>query len=152
MNNRPKVMISVFIFNSEGNKILVGKRYDEGTWSILTGKLDYGEGFEDCAARLLSNTTNILAEDADRIKFLCTYNVAGKSKGPHIVAVDFYIQITKEEEKYHLMVDPYYYQSWGWYSHEEILKMHDNLFCGMQIFLKKFNIKNLDDIKKIVSN
>lgn len=145
-------MISVFIFNSDGTKILIGKRYDEGTWSNLGGKLDYGEGFEDCASRILCNVTNILVEDQERIKFICSYNVVDKSSSSHIVAIDYYIQITKEEEKFYLMVDPYYFQIWNWSSYEEILKMSDNLFSGLQIFLKKFNIKNLDDIKNLVSN
>lgn len=44
-NSRPKVIISVIIFNSEGNKMLIGKRFEEGAWGTITGKLDYGENF-----------------------------------------------------------------------------------------------------------
>ncbi len=152
MINRPKIMISVFIFNSDGSKILVGKKYDEGTWSTINGKLDYGEGFEDCAARVLCNSANILVEDPDRIKFLCSYNAVDKSSNLHIVSVDYFIQVTKEEEKFDVKVDPYYFQSWNWYSYEEILKMYDNLFIGLRTFLKKFRIKTLEDIKTLVSN
>ncbi len=152
MISRPKIMISVYILNAEGNKLLVGKKFDEGTWGTVSGKLDYGEGFEDCAARILCNTANILLEDQDRVKFLCTYNVVDKTSNVHLVAVDFYLQVTKEEEKVHLMLDPYYFQNWNWYSSEEVLKMYDNLFCGLRMFLKKFNIKTLEDIKALVSN
>ena len=152
MISRPKILISVYILNSEGNKVLVGKKFDEGTWGTISGKLDYGEGFEDCAARILCNTANILLEDQDRVKFLCTYNVVDKTSNVHLVAVDFYLQVTKEEEKVHLMLDPYYFQNWNWYSSEEVLKMYDNLFCGLRMFLKKFNIKTLEDIKALVSN
>ena len=146
MKSRPKIMISVFVFNSEGNKLIVGKRFHEDNFSLISCKLSYGEEFEECAAKILSNTINLVIEDKKRIKFLCTYNVAGN--GIHNVAVDFYIQITNEEEKYHLNVDPYYFKSWDWYTYEELIKMHDSLFYGLQIFLKKFNIKNLEDIKK----
>jgi ADP-ribose pyrophosphatase YjhB (NUDIX family) len=152
MNNRPKLMITVFIFNSEGNKILIGKRYDETYWSILNGKLEYGEDFEDCASRILSTVTNILVDDSKRLKFICSYNAVDKSKNVHAVSIDHYIQLTKEEEKFYLMVDPFFYQTWSWYSYEELLKMQDNLFAGVQIFLKKFNIKKLEDIKNLVSN
>jgi 8-oxo-dGTP diphosphatase len=152
MSNRPKVVINVFIFNSDGNKILVGKRYDDGTLGILAGKLEYGEDFEDCASRILSNLTNILVEDPQRIKFICSYNAVDRVNNSHIVAIDYYVQLTKEEEKFDLNVDKYYFQTWNWYSYEEIDKMHDSLKSGMQIFLKKFNIKNLDDIKNLVSN
>jgi 8-oxo-dGTP diphosphatase len=152
MSNRPKVVINVFMFNSEGNKILVGKRFDDGALGILCGKLEYGEDFEDCASRILSNLTNILVEDPTRIKFICSYNAVDRSSNTHIVAIDYYIQLTKEEEKFYLIVDKYYFQNWNWYSYEEISKMYDSLKSGMQIFLKKFNIKNLDDIKNLVSN
>ena len=120
-------MISVFIFNAEGNKILIGKKYDEGSWGTISGKLDYGEGFEDCAARILCNTANILLEDQDRVKFLCTYNVVEKSSNVHLVAVDYYLQVTKEEEKVHMMLDPYYYQNWSWYSFEGVENVRQSL-------------------------
>ena len=150
--NRPRVVISVFIFNSEGNKILVGKTYDDGSHSVLAGKLEYGEDFEDCASRILSNLTNILVEDPKRIKFICSYNAIDKINNIHCVAIDYYIQLTKEEEKFYLIVDKFYFQNWSWYSYEELSKMYDNLKAGMQIFFKKFNIKNFDDIKNLVSN
>jgi ADP-ribose pyrophosphatase YjhB (NUDIX family) len=149
MNSRPRILIGVYVYNSEGDRLLIGKRCDEGTWSVLNKKLGYGETFEDCAVKLLSSTANILV-DPERLRFLCTYNVVGKTV--HNVAVDYYMQMTKEEEKCHLMIDPYYFQSWNWYAYEEIEKMQDNLFCGTQIFLKKFNIKKIEDIKNIVSN
>lgn len=152
MNSRPKLMISVYIFNAEGNKLLIGKKYDEGTWSTINGKLDYGETFEDCAARILCNIANILVEDPERIKFVCTYNAVDKSSNLHIVSIDYYVQVSKEEEKFHIMLDPYYFQSWNWYSYEELIKMYDSLFCGLTTFLNKFNIKSLDDIKSLVSN
>lgn len=150
MKSRPKLMISVFVFNSEGNKLIIGKRFHEDYYSLISCKLSYGEEFEDCAAKILFSTVNLVIEDKKRIKFLCTYNVVGN--GIHNVAIDFYFQITSEEEKYHLNVDPYYFKNWDWYTYEELVKINDSLFYGLQIFLKKFNIQNLDDIKKIVSN
>ena len=149
--NRPRVMINVFIFNSEGDKLLVGKTYDDGTHSILAGKLEFGEDFDECASRILSNTANILV-DNNRIKFICSYNAVDKINNIHCVSIDYYIQLTKEEEKFYLIVDKFHFQNWNWYSFEEVCKMYDNLKTGMQIFFKKYNIKNYDDIKNLVSN
>lgn len=153
MNGRPKAIINVFVFNSEGDKLLVGKRVDDGLWSILSGRLGYGEDFEDCATRLLSKHANILIDkNSERLKFICSYNAVSKSKNLHLVAVDYYIQFTKEEEKYHLLINPYYFQSWNWYMFEEISKMYDYLYLTMQTFLDKFNITKFEDIKSLVSN
>ncbi len=151
-NSRPKIIVSVFIFNSDGSKILVGKRYEEGAWGTVSGKLDYGEGFEECVSRILCNMANLLIEEPDKLKFMCTYNAVDKENNIHIVGVDYYYQVSKEEEKSHIMIDPYFFQSWSWYSFEEILKMYDNLYFGMRSLFKKFNIKSLDDIKSLVSN
>ena len=151
MINRPKVMISVFIFNSEGNKILVGKKYDEGTWSTINGKLNYGEGFDECAIRILASTANIFV-DQERLNFICSYNAVDRTNNNHIISIDYFIQVSKEEEKFHLKPDNFHFQSWNWFSHEEILKMYDNLYCGLKIFLRKFNIQTLEDIKTLVSN
>jgi ADP-ribose pyrophosphatase YjhB (NUDIX family) len=151
MINRPKVMISVFIFNSEGNKIFVGKKYDEGTWSTINGKLNYGEELDECAIRILASTANIFV-DQERLNFVCTYNAVDRANNSHIVSIDYYIQVSKEEEKLHFKPDQFHFQSWNWYSVEEILKMYDNLYSGLKVFFSKFNIQTLEDIKTLISN
>jgi 8-oxo-dGTP diphosphatase len=152
MINRPRVFVSVYAFNSEGTKILVGKKFDQNSWSVIGAKLEYGEEFEECAIRLIKNITNISIDDPNRLKFICTYNAVDKVNKNHMVAVDFYLQFTKEEEISYFKLDIFYYQKWGWYSFEDLLKIHDDLFCSIQIFLKKFNIQNFDDIKTLNSN
>jgi ADP-ribose pyrophosphatase YjhB (NUDIX family) len=145
-------MISVLIFNSDGNKIIVGKRPEEGTWGIFSKKLEYGENFEGCVSLILCNKANILVEDPNRVKFICSHNAVDKENNNHIVSVNYYIQVTKEEEKFGVMVDPGFFQSWNWFSFEEILKMYDNLYYGLKVFLNKFGIRNFEDIKNLVSN
>ena len=153
MNSRPKAIVSVFVFNSDGTKILLGKKVDDGFWSSLTGRLIYGEEFDDCAIRLLSKHINLLVDKQnDRVKFICTYNAVSKNKNTHLIAIDYYIQITKEEEKNYLMINPFLFQSWNWFSLEEVLKMYDHLYMPLQVFLDKFEIGKLDDIKNLVSN
>ena len=49
-------------------------------------------------------------------------------------------------------MDIFFYQKWAWMTFEEIEKIYDNLFCSTQIFIKKFDIKNYEDIKNLNSN
>ena len=135
--NRPRVIVSVYAFNSEGTKILVGKKFDQNSWSVIDGKLEYGEEFDDCAIRIIKNTTNITIDDTKRLKFICTYNAVDKVNKNHMVAVDYYVQFTKDEEISYFKLDIFYFQKWGWFNFEELLKMHDDLFCSTQIFLRK---------------
>jgi ADP-ribose pyrophosphatase YjhB (NUDIX family) len=153
MNSRPKAIVNVYIFNSEGDKILMGKRVEDGLWGVPNGKLVYGEDFDECSTRLLSKHVNLLVDKPnERIKFLCTYNAVSKNKSQHLISIDYYIQVTREEEKSYLMINPNHFQSWGWVTFEEILKLYDHLYLTMQVFLDKFNITKLDDIKNIISN
>ena len=152
MINRPKVYISVYIFNNEGNKIIVGKKFDQDTFSVIGCKLNFGEEFDECAIKLIKSSTNINIKEQERLKFICTYNAVDKINKNHMVAVDFYLQITKEEEFNNFKMDIFYYQKWAWMSFEEMSKIYDNLFCSTQIFIKKFNINNYDEIKNLNSN
>ena len=147
-----EVIVSIYSFNWEGTKILVGKQVDQNSWNVIGGKLEYGEEFDDCAKRVIKSATNIYIEDPIRLKFICTYNAVDKINKNHIVAVDYYVQFTKEEETNYFKLDIFYFKKWGWYNFEELVKMQDNLFCSIQIFLIKFNIQNFDDIRNLNSN
>lgn len=152
MINRPKVYISVYIFNNEGDKIIMGKKFDQNTYSVIGAKLEYGEEFDECALKLIKNTININIKDPERLKFICTYNAVDKINKIHMVAVDFYIQLTKEEELNFFKMDIFYYQKWAWTTYDEMNKLYDNLFCSTQIFMKRFDIQNYEDIKNLNSN
>lgn len=148
---RPRAVISVFVLNSTGDKLLLTKRFNENFWSVLTEKLEFGEDFDDCAARIINDHTNI-ETTKDRIKFVCTYNVVDKLSNTHLIAIDYYLQISKEEEKSYMCIDPKNFESFVWSTFNEVVSKNENLYLVLQQFLKKFNIKKLEDIKNLVSN
>ena len=152
MINRPRVIVGIYAFNSEGSKVLVGKKFDQESWSLLEAKLEFGQEFDDCAMKILKKTINISIDDPKRLNFLCTYNAVDKTNKNHIVAVDYYFQLTREEEISYFKLDAFYFQKWGWCTFEELLKMQEDLFCSIKIFLRKYDINNFDDIKNLVSN
>jgi hypothetical protein len=89
--------------------------------------------------------------DKSRIKFVCSYNVVDKSTNLHLIAIDYYLQILKEEEKVYLCVDPKHFETVTWCSFEELIRK-ENLQLTIMHLLKKFNIKSFDDIKNLISN
>ena len=147
---RPKAVISVFILNCQMDKVLLTKRFNEIDYGALTEKLEFGEDFDQCALRILNNSTN-LSVDKERIKFICTYNVVNKETNLHLIAINYYLQILKEEEKTYLFVDPKHFETFGFFSFEE-LNSKLNLDITIVHFLKKFNILCLEDIKNLLSN
>lgn len=60
MNDRPTLGIAVFVWKDD--KFLMVKRtgaHGEGTWSVPGGHFEYGESFNDCAARETLEETGI---------------------------------------------------------------------------------------------
>lgn len=152
MFKKPQILINIFTFNSQGDKILIGKRFDGGLYNIISGKLNYGEGFEECGQRLLTETANISINDVSRIRFLCSYNVIDKIWNQHYISIAMILQLTQEEEKTNFEVDPYLFKTLDWFDFEQISKLQENLYLSLEIFFKKFKIKSLDDIKKLDAN
>lgn len=150
MKCRPKAEIGIYILSSSGDKILLGKNKFESFWRIINGKLSYGEGFDDCACRLLKEQLNFNVT-ADRVKFLCSLNVLNKATKFHCLEINYFVQMTEQEEK-ELSVGRSIYYQWRLFNHEEILSPNENIFMGVSIFMKKYNITSLSDMKNVVSN
>lgn len=63
-NQYPRVGIAVIVVKS--GKVLVGKRreaYGQGTWAFPGGKLEFGESFEECAAREAKEEAGVEVEN-----------------------------------------------------------------------------------------
>lgn len=148
---RPRVLINVFLVNSTEDLILAVKKYTNSCWELVGEKLKFGEQFDECVKRVLKEETSIIINDNSRIKFICSFNAVDNKRQKHFIVVDYYIKLT-EEEKNKVDFDPFRFQYWKWLTFEEILKMKDYLFFGVQMFIKNYKIKKLADIKLINAN
>ena len=59
MNERPFVGVGVIV--ERDGKVLLGKRIHAGAWGLPGGHLEFGETFEQCAARELAEETGLKA-------------------------------------------------------------------------------------------
>lgn len=62
---KPKVGIALLVLR--GEEVLVGKRRagtGPGTWSVPGGLIDFGESFEECAARELREETGLTLSES----------------------------------------------------------------------------------------
>ena len=150
MKCRPKAEIGIYILNSKMDKLLLGKNKFENFWRILNGKLAYGESFEDCACRILLEQLNFKASP-DRVKFLCSLNVLDKATKFHCLEINYFIQITEKEEIGLSNLRNVYIQ-WKLFNLDEIILNKDEIFFGILIFIKKYNISNLSLMKNVLSN
>jgi len=145
---RPKAEIGVFVMNSKGDKILLGKHFGEGFWSLPGGKLKFGDSFEECAVKVLYKQIK-LEVIKDRLLELCTFNALDKKNKFHSLEIDFLLKISEKEESQIINNDTFSFETWSWYNFDELIESLPKLFCPIQIFLSKFKIKNLDDIIKM---
>ncbi len=149
MTNKPKVGIGIFVFNQEGDKILIGKRLKENMYGLPGGKLEFKETFEECAARELYEETN-LDINKNRFNLVCTFNALNRERNYHWVEIKFAVQINKAEEKCVVNTEPDKCEEWVWMSFEEFNNLNQNqLFIPTQIFIKKFKIFSFEDIKNL---
>jgi len=143
--NRPQVGVGIFVINSEGNKILIGKRQNENKWGLPGGKLEYTETFESCAKRELQKETCINIKDLDRFRFMCSFNAVDKNIGYHWAEINHLLKLTKEEEEI-LSKEDNKIKNWQWFSYEELSKLYSDLFLSLQIFITKYKIDSFEKI------
>lgn len=102
----PRVGVGVFVFNKEG-QVVLGRRKNShgagrlsllcvifvlwgcltillGTWAFPGGHLEFGESFEDCAAREVLEETGLKASD---FHFLTTTNDVMVDDGKHYITI-----------------------------------------------------------------
>ncbi|KAG8366548.1 hypothetical protein BUALT_Bualt17G0091300 [Buddleja alternifolia] len=111
---RPKVAVVVFLLNRY--KVLLGRRRSSvgrDTFALPGGHLEFGESFEECAAREVKEETGL---DINKIEYLTvTNNVhANASKPLHIVAI-FMRAFLAQPNQMPQNVEPEKCEGWDWY-------------------------------------
>lgn len=86
----PKVGVGLFVMFKDGS-VLIGKRkgsIGSGTYALPGGHLEFGESFEDCAAREAKEETDLDIDPA-KVKFLTATNglALAEKEGKHYITV-----------------------------------------------------------------
>ena len=150
MKCRPKVEIGIYILNYNCDKLLLAKNKMDIFWRILSDKLNFGESFEESACRILFEQLNFKFS-MDRVKFLCSLNVSNKSTKFHWLEINYFLQINEKEELEFINLKSLYIQ-WKLFKIDDIFANKNEIFCGILIFLKKYNITNFNNMKNVLSN
>jgi len=127
----PQVRVGVGAFllsssqeTSSNPRFLIGKRknaHGAGTWALPGGHLEFGETFQECAAREVLEETG-LRVDVEKIRFLTATNDVMGSEGKHYVTIFMVCERSEEDEGVDARVmEPEKCEGWEWVSWEELV-------------------------------
>ena len=108
-DRKPKVGVAVLVL--KGEAVLVGKRRagtGPGTWSVPGGLIDFGETFEECAARELREETGLTVR---RSSFVTAASDVMPQYGDHSVTVWMYAAEWSGELR---NASPEEHSTWEW--------------------------------------
>ncbi|KAF9310278.1 Nudix hydrolase 15, mitochondrial [Podila horticola] len=114
-----EVGLGVLIFHK--GKLLVGKRigsHSPGTWQIPGGFLDFGESFEECAARETFEETDLILPKGSLRFFTANNNILAES-GRHFV--DIFMVATIGGDPVAKIMEPLKCERWEWITQHELL-------------------------------
>lgn len=121
---KKKIGVGFGVMILKDNKILLGKRHDdpikadsllhgEGTWTMPGGKIDFGEAFEEAAAREVIEETGIKIEE-DKLKFISLTNDIVHDA--HFITIGF---LCEEFEGEAQIMEPDEITKWEWFDLNE---------------------------------
>jgi ADP-ribose pyrophosphatase YjhB (NUDIX family) len=113
----PKVGVGVLILNAD-NHILLGKRnnsHGASTWAPPGGQLEFGETFEECAAREVLEETGL---SLDQFIFEAMTNDIFQEDGKHYVSIFMKAQMRADQKV--TCLEPNKIDEWRWFSLEDL--------------------------------
>lgn len=149
---KPMVGISLLVFNSTQDKFIIGKRIKDNLYGLPGGKLEHKENFEECSKRELLEETNINISDESRFQFICSFNCIKKEIDYHWIEIYLKIVLTEDEEKTLQNLEKDLCEDWLFVNYEEFNKLKNELFLPMKVFLKKYNIVNIETLKNLLKS
>ncbi|TKA29100.1 hypothetical protein B0A54_16210 [Friedmanniomyces endolithicus] len=127
MASEPRVGVAVFVFqNTQDGHFVVGRRkgsHGAGTYALPGGHLDFGESFEQCAAREVKEETGLDVQD---VRFLTATNTVFGDTGKHYVTIFMTAMVVAnldgsvaEPQR----LEPDKCEGWSWCTFAELRKM-----------------------------
>ena len=126
MDKKPLVGLGVLIFNNR-NEILLGKRkgsHGEFTWGPPGGHLEFGESFEECAAREVLEETGLEIKNST---FLVVTNDFFQKENKHYISI--FMKADYPEGQTIKNNESHKTEEWKWFS---LKVLPENLFLPLE--------------------
>jgi 8-oxo-dGTP diphosphatase len=146
----PKGGIGIFVCHPSEDKVLIGRRKDNGLFAQPGGWLEYGEEWSECGVRELREETG-LELTVDRIKHIKTFNCYDPGNKYHNVAIYLYAKLVESELNQIETMEPDKCESWEWVDFSFVKENKEKFFFPVRVFFEKEpKIKHTLDLKNLV--
>ncbi|KAH6822494.1 nudix hydrolase 1 [Perilla frutescens var. hirtella] len=118
----PPIVVGVGVFLLKGNKVLLGRRRTAvgyGTFALPGGHLEFGERFEECAAREVKEETGLEISGAELLTV--TNTVLSEPKPMQLIAVLMRGELA-DGDRTAVNVEPEKCDGWDWYDWDDLPK------------------------------
>ncbi|XP_044488867.1 nudix hydrolase 1 [Mangifera indica] len=118
MENVPRVGVAVFVLL--GKTVLLGQRRSsigDSTYALPGGHLEFGEGFEECAAREVKEETGL---DIQKMDFLTATNTIFKEPKPAQYVTIFMRAVLDDPQQVPQTLEPDKCYGWDWYAWDDL--------------------------------
>lgn len=120
-----RIGVGVGVMVMRDGKVLLGKRHEDpgkassllkgaGTWTMPGGKMDFGEGFEECAKREALEETGMKLE---KVKVMCVNNDVVETA--HFVTIGLFCDEFEGEPE---VREPEKITEWDWFELDNLPK------------------------------
>jgi len=134
----PCVGIGILVVDQKREKLLIGRRIDSGLYGLPGGWLEFGEEFEECAARELEEECGIVKQ-ASSFKHIHTLNFYNFEKTFHAISCVMYSAIEENEAITLDNKEPNKCYGWFWISLPEMKSMINQLFPPLRQFIRSYS-------------
>ncbi|EXB65566.1 Nudix hydrolase 1 [Morus notabilis] len=117
----PRVGVAVFLLR--GKTVLLGKRRSsigDSTFALPGGHLEFGESFENCAAREVKEETGLVIEKMEVLTV--TNNVFLEEPKPSHYVVIFIRAVLRDSDQVPQNLEPNKCDGWDWYDWNNLPK------------------------------
>lgn len=138
MENVVKVGVGLYLLN-KNRQLLLGLRkskHGEGTWCPPGGHLEYGESFEQAAARETREETGLIVDEKN-ISVAGVTNDFFETSGKHYITIHLFSGFFEGNP---LVLEPDKCAQWRWFNLDEL---PSEMFLPARHFLEKYDLVRL---------
>jgi len=138
----PYCIVGLFLVDPEMNSVLLVKDKETSEYTIPISFLEFGEEWEECAAKKLYEDTGIEVS-SEKMRHVSTFNCLDLERDYHSIAIFLYYEINSQTIE---LKNNYFFTNFVF-----LKEKFDTLIFNMKVFLQKYpNIVTVRDFTKIM--